>query len=87
MIQENLTVTNKSGLHARPAALLVQTSSKFESDVKIIKDVAEVNAKSIVGIMGLGAKQGQQVTLCIDGSDEGEALAAIKDLFNNNFGE
>lgn len=87
MVQENLTVSNKSGLHARPAALLVQTSSKFKSEVKIIKGEAEVNAKSIVGIMGLGAKQGQEVTLHINGPDEGDALAAIKDLFRNNFGE
>ena len=87
MVEKKLTVTNKTGLHARPAALLVQTASKFSSDVLIIKDDKEVNAKSIMGIMALGAGQGTELTIQINGADEDQALAAILELFDNNFGE
>lgn len=82
-----LTVNNKTGLHARPAALLVQTASKFTSEITISKGEADINAKSIMGIMALGANEGTEVTFKANGADEEEALAAIKVLFENNFGE
>ncbi|QNO13809.1 HPr family phosphocarrier protein [Alkalicella caledoniensis] len=87
MTEMKLTVTNKTGLHARPAALLVQTASKFTSEITISKGEGDVNAKSIMGIMALGANEGTEVTLKASGADEQEALAAIKELFDNNFGE
>ncbi len=87
MLEVKLIVPNKTGLHARPAALLVQTASKFSSDITIVKGDTEVNAKSIMGIMALGAHQGQELTFKINGADESEALTAIEELFKNNFGE
>lgn len=87
MVEKKITVSNKTGLHARPAALLVQTASKFSSDVLIVKGDIEVNAKSIMGIMALGAGQGTELTIRINGADEDQALAAILELFHNNFGE
>lgn len=87
MVEKKIVVANKTGLHARPAALLVQTASKFSSDVLIVKGDTEVNAKSIMGIMALGAGQGTELTIKISGADEDQALAAILELFDNNFGE
>lgn len=87
MWEIKLTVTNKTGLHARPAALLVQTATRFNSEIIISKGDTEVNAKSIMGIMALGASQGAEVIIKANGADEQEALEAIKELFNNNFGE
>ncbi|SES86172.1 HPr family phosphocarrier protein [Anaerobranca gottschalkii] len=87
MLERKITVTNKSGLHARPAALLVQTASKFSSDITLVKGASEVNAKSIMGIMALGAGQGTELTIKVNGADEEEALNALLELFNSNFGE
>ncbi len=87
MVEAKLTVTNKTGLHARPAALLVQTATKFQSDVTVFKGETSVNAKSIMGIMALGANEGTEVVIKVEGPDEQAALDAIKELFANNFGE
>lgn len=87
MLERKITVTNKTGLHARPAALLVQTASKFSSDITLVKEGSEVNAKSIMGIMALGAGQGTELTIKVSGADEEEALNALLELFNSNFGE
>jgi len=87
MIKENIKITNKHGLHARPAAHLVKVAGKFDSDIKIIKDGLEVNGKSIMGVMMLAAEPGSELTFVIDGKDEKEALEAIKELIKNNFYE
>ncbi|SHK00706.1 phosphocarrier protein [Anaerobranca californiensis DSM 14826] len=87
MLERKITVTNKTGLHARPAALLVQTASKFSSDITLVKEGSEVNAKSIMGIMALGAGPGTELTIKVSGADEEEALNALLELFNSNFGE
>ena len=87
MIKENIKITNKHGLHARPAAHLVKVAGKYEADIKIIKDGLEVNGKSIMGVMMLAAEPGSELTFVIDGKDEKEALEAIKELIKNNFYE
>ncbi|MBM7614395.1 HPr family phosphocarrier protein [Alkaliphilus hydrothermalis] len=87
MIKQTVVVNNGSGLHARPATLVVKEASKFESDVTFISGTAEVNAKSIMGIMALGAKQGQSINVKVEGNDEEEAMKAIIALFQSNFGE
>ena len=87
MIKENIKITNKHGLHARPAVHLVKVAGKFDSDIKIIKDGLEVNGKSIMGVMMLAAEPGSELTFVIDGKDEKEALEAIKELIKNNFYE
>ena len=74
-------------MHARPAALLVKTTAKFSSSVRIYKDGFEANGKSIMSVMQLAAETGSQVEVIVDGDDAQDALAAISELFANNFYE
>ena len=87
MVVREVTVTNRAGLHTRPASLIVRTASRFKSDFFIQKDSYEINGKSIIGVMTLAAEQGSTLTLTFDGEDEGEAAAAIAQLFEDGFGE
>ncbi|CAH2214840.1 HPr family phosphocarrier protein [Tepidibacter aestuarii] len=82
MIKKEFEIFNKVGLHARPAALFVQTASKFKSQISIEKDNKTVNGKSIMGVLTLGASSGDKVMIIIDGSDEDEAIKAIEEFFN-----
>jgi len=70
-------VTSDSGIHARPATLLVNTASKFGSDINLEYNGKNVNLKSIMGVMSLGVGQGSDVTITVDGADEAEGMAAI----------
>jgi len=83
----NLTINNKAGLHARPAALFSQKASAFKSTIIIIKGEKTANAKSIISIMGLGVKQGESILVKIDGPDADETAAALETLVTNKFGE
>jgi phosphocarrier protein HPr len=74
-------------LHARPAALFVQTANQYECEIDVIKDDNTVNGKSIMGIMTLAAEAGSMVTVQARGTDSVEALDALQKLFENNFGE
>lgn len=85
--KKTFTIKNKVGLHARPASILVQTANKFKSDIKIEKDGRIVSAKSILGVLSLGAEKGSTIIVTVDGVDEEEALKTIEDLVNNNFGD
>ncbi|MFH1892927.1 MAG: HPr family phosphocarrier protein [Candidatus Zixiibacteriota bacterium] len=87
MIEKEITVINRLGLHARPSAKLVKTASRFKSDVSIIRDDLTVNGKSILGVMMLAAEMGAVLTFRIDGPDEQETLAAIERVFTDRFGE
>jgi phosphocarrier protein HPr len=87
MLQKEFLIINKLGLHARASALLVKTSSRFSSDVKLARDGVEVNGKSIMGIMMLAASKDSSVCLTVDGADETEAFQAIGELIANGFGE
>ena len=87
MPEITLTVHNKVGLHARPAAQFVRTAKQFSSDVKVTHGEREANAKSILGVLTLGANQGAVVTICAEGGDAKQALAALEALIENNFGE
>ncbi len=87
MIEEVLTIINKHGLHARPAAQFVKIAGRFKSDIKVIKDGLEVNGKSIMGIMMLAAEPGSEITLLIEGEDEKEAFEALNDLISQKFYE
>ena len=87
MITQEIKITNRLGLHARPAALLVQTASNFSCDIKISKDTVQVNAKSIMGVLMLAAEYGSCLRLQCDGTDEQQAAAAIEALFENKFNE
>ncbi len=85
MIMKELTVINDSGIHARPAALIVEAATRFKSQVIFIKDGMRANAKSIMNIMLLAAEPGAVILVESEGSDEVEALAAIEELFLSRF--
>lgn len=87
MIQEDIVILSKHGLHARPAAQFVKIAGKFASDIKVVKDGLEVNGKSIMGIMMLAAEPGSKILLIINGDDEQDALKALKELIENKFYE
>lgn len=78
----NVIVKSKSGLHARPAATLVNLTQQFESNITIEKDGRSANAKSIIGILSIGAAMGDSVSVLIDGEDEAEAFNELEELFN-----
>ncbi len=86
-LSKEIQVHNRLGLHARPAAMLVQTTSRFSSEVTIRRNDMEINAKSIMGIMMLAAECGAILELTVEGLDAEEALAAIEGLFNDKFVE
>ncbi|MCM3473301.1 HPr family phosphocarrier protein [Brevibacillus borstelensis] len=85
MIRFDVHVTAEGGLHARPAALLVNNAGQFQSKVTVIKDQKKADGKSILGIMTLGASQGDRLTLEIEGADEEQAAAVLKELFDKQF--
>jgi phosphocarrier protein len=87
MLEQELVIPNKLGLHARASVLLVKTASRFASEVKIEREGVEVNGKSIMGIMMLAAAKGSSIVLRVTGPDEAEAYAAIGELIRNGFGE
>ena len=87
MIEKNFTVKNRLGLHARPAALFVQTTGKFRSSVKVRKGDQEVDGKSIMGLMMLAAEEGSVLNVRADGADEAGALESLEKLFDDRFGE
>ncbi len=85
MVTKELTVINESGIHARPAALIVETCTKYKSMIWFMKDGMRANAKSIMNIMLLAAEFGAQIQVEADGPDEEQALAAIAELFQSKF--
>ena len=87
MIEREVTIRNRSGLHTRPAATLVKLAAKFKSDFTIQKDGMEINGKSIIGVMTLAAEQGSTLMLQFSGEDEESAAAAITALFESGFDE
>jgi len=87
MIEKQLVIKNKVGLHARPAALFVQTANKFKCTLKLALGGQEINAKSILSLLKLGANQGAVVTLRAEGEDEAQAVVTLEALVESNFGE
>jgi phosphocarrier protein HPr len=85
MVTKELTVINDSGIHARPAALIVETATKYKCNVIFIKDGMRANAKSIMNIMLLAAEPGAVIKVETEGPDEAEALDAIESLFSSRF--
>ncbi len=87
MIEKEVVIKNKLGLHARAAVKLVNLANRFSSSVKIIKDTMEIDGKSILGILTLAASQGTKIILRVSGEDEREAVKALVSLINNKFDE
>jgi phosphocarrier protein HPr len=86
LVERKIQVTNKLGLHARPAAMLVQNASKFKSEIRLKKEDVEANAKSILSVM-MAAEVGSFVTIKAQGDDEEQAVETIAKLFEEKFGE
>jgi phosphocarrier protein HPr len=87
MVEREVVIENKLGLHARPAAEFVKIAAKFNSEITICRDDLEVNGKSIMGVMMLAAEHGSTITLRAEGPDEEEAVQALTDLIRNRFRE
>lgn len=77
-------ITDDAGIHARPAGLLVKLAQPFDSDVTIVKGDKKGNAKSMLSVMGLGAKNGEEVIVQAEGPDEDEAIAELETFFKEN---
>lgn len=86
-VTRNLTVMNKLGIHARPAAMFVKTANRFECDIFVEKDGEKVNGKSIMGLMMLAAGPGSKLTVHAQGNDASQALAELETLLQQKFGE
>lgn len=83
MISKEITVNNPTGLHARPATLLVKRASSFQSDISIVYQGKKANAKSLIGVLSLGVVPGSPITIHCDGQDEEEALKSLTDLIEH----
>ena len=89
VIETRVRITNRLGLHARAAAILVRTAGRFDSTVRLVRSdgAASADAKSILSVLMLAASRGTELVLSTDGRDEGDAIAAVSALFANGFGE
>lgn len=87
MVEREVEIVNRLGLHARAAAKLVHAAGGFQSRVTVIRDGEEVDGKSILGILLMAAGQGSRITLRCEGGDEEEALRAVTALIADRFGE
>jgi phosphocarrier protein HPr len=87
MIEREVTIRNRAGLHTRPAASIVKLAAKFQSEFFIEKDGFQINGKSIIGVMTLAAEQGSKLLVRFDGPDEEGAYRAMAELFDSGFGE
>lgn len=87
MVSEVITITNDTGLHARPASVFVSTAAKFESELKIQKGEKQVNAKSIMGVLSLGITKGTEIIITAQGPDEKEAVGTLMELVRSSFNE
>ena len=87
MVTKEVTVKNRAGIHARPAALLVEAAARYECQIFIVKDGARINAKSIMGILTLGASYNSTLEIEADGENEESAVETLVQLFENRFEE
>lgn len=86
-VSKELTVINKLGIHARPAALFVKVASRFQCDITVEKDGEQINGKSIMGLMMLAAAQGSRLKLIAEGPDADAAVRELEQLFLQKFNE
>ena len=87
MTEKEVTIKNRAGIHARPAALIVKVANDFSSEIFMEKNGNKINAKSIMGIITLGAAYNSTLSVVAEGEDEAEAVEAIVQLFENRFEE
>ena len=86
-MEKTVVITNKSGIHARPASVFVQTATKFKSKVKITAKGKTVDAKSILMVMSMGLVKGTEIVISAEGEDATQAVTTLVDLVNSKFGE
>jgi len=86
-MEKIVRILNEQGLHARPASIFTKTASKFNSTINIVHGNGVANAKSIINIMSLGLKKGEEIKIITEGTDEKEAMEALVSLLENKFGE
>jgi phosphocarrier protein len=86
-LEKELTIRNKMGMHARPAAQFVKRASKYQCDVWVEKDDEPVNGKSIMGLMMLAAGRGETIKVITDGTDAEAAMADLEELISSGFGD
>lgn len=86
-VTEDMVISNKLGMHLRPAQQFVQTVLRFQCDVHVHKDGQRVNAKSIMGLLTLAASKGTRITIICEGEDAEEAMEAVRALIQSGFGE
>lgn len=84
MTEFKYVITDELGIHARPAGMLVKEAKKFASTIKLATAAKTVDAKGIMGVMSLGAKKGDEVTVKADGADEADAAASLEAFFKAN---
>jgi phosphocarrier protein len=87
MVEKEIVVKNKLGLHARAAVKFVNLANRYSSAVRVVKDETEIDGKSILGILTLAATQGTPIMIRVSGKDEDEAVKALVRLVNGKFGE
>ena len=87
MQRKEFVIQNKTGLHARPATVFVQTANRFNSNIVIERDGKKVSARSILGVLSLGAERDSSIIVEVDGSDEESAMKSIEELIGNKFGD
>ena len=87
MLEKDITIVNKLGLHARAAAKFVTLASQFESTIEVARGAQKVNGKSIMGVMMLAASKGTTLSISAEGPDEEQALAQIEALIQDRFQE
>jgi phosphocarrier protein len=87
MLQQEVEIVNKLGLHARASAKLTQTAGRFDSEIWLARNGKRVNAKSIMGVMMLAASKGSSIVIEADGPDEQQAMATLAELIQQRFGE
>jgi phosphocarrier protein HPr len=86
-IEKEITIVNRLGLHARPAAMFVRIASRYRAEVWVGKEGEKVNGKSIMGLMMLAAGQGSTLNICCDGPDADKAMAELEELILAKFNE
>lgn len=86
-LTEEMVISNRLGMHLRPAQQFVQTVLRYHCDVHVQKDGQRVNAKSIMGLLTLAASKGTRITVVCEGDDADEAMEAVRQLIQSGFGE
>ena len=87
MIQREVTITNSTGLHARPATFFIQKANTYRSGVWVVKDDRKVSAKSLLGVLSIGIAKGMTITIVADGDDEEAALKGLVELIESGFND